>query len=70
MMARLGWYLDPSSPHQLKKPVEVGPPLTKLSESAHEFQVDRNFSIAEFEAQYVFNLNTPHIYTESFIKIS
>ena len=32
-MARLNWYLDPSSPHQTKK--KVGPPLTKLSGSAH-----------------------------------
>ena len=30
------WYLDPSSPHQAKKNiVKVGPPLTKLSGSAH-----------------------------------
>ena len=34
MIARLKWYLDPSSPHQLKK-VKVGSPLTKLSGSAH-----------------------------------
>ena len=33
MMARFLWYLDPHSLHQLKK---VGPPLTKLSRSAHE----------------------------------
>ena len=37
MMARLQWYLDPSYPHQLKKVVKVGPPLTKLSWSAHAF---------------------------------
>ena len=30
-MVRLQWYLDHSSPHQLK----VGPPLAKLSRSAH-----------------------------------
>ena len=35
MMARLWWYLDPPSPHQLKT-VKVGPPLTKLSRYAHE----------------------------------
>ena len=39
MMARLYWYLDPPSPHKLKKEeknvVKVGPPLTKLSGSAH-----------------------------------
>ena len=38
MIARLKWYLDPPSPHQLKKKkniVKVGPPLTKLSGSAH-----------------------------------
>ena len=33
------WYLDPSSPHQLgkrgKNVIKVGPPLTKLSGSAH-----------------------------------
>ena len=35
-MARLLWYLDRSSPHQQNKPVvKVGPPLTKLSGSAH-----------------------------------
>ena len=37
MMARLWWYLDPTSPHQLKKKrCQSGPPLTKLSGSAHE----------------------------------
>ena len=36
MMARLKWYLDPPTPHQLKKNVvKVGPPLTKFSGSAH-----------------------------------
>ena len=32
MMARLYWYLDPRSPHQLKKKnlVKVGPPMIKL----------------------------------------
>ena len=29
MMARLYWYLDPLSPHQLKNIVKVGPPLKK-----------------------------------------
>ena len=38
MIARLKWYLDPSSPHQLKnKVVKVEPPLTKLSGSMHAF---------------------------------
>ena len=39
MMAQLKWYLDPLSPHQLKKTqknVKFGPPLTKLSGSGHE----------------------------------
>ena len=48
MMARLQWYLDPSSPHQPKNQkqknktinVKVGPPLTKLSGSAHVNSVD------------------------------
>ena len=35
MMARLLWYLDPPTHHQLKKPVKFGPPLTKFSGSAH-----------------------------------
>ena len=36
MMARLSCYLDPPTPHQLKKTVvKVGPPLTKFSGSAH-----------------------------------
>ena len=37
MMALLLWYVDPASPHQLKKKVKVkvGPPLTYLSGSAH-----------------------------------
>ena len=36
MMARYWRYLDPLAPHQLKKlVVRVGPPLTKLSRSAH-----------------------------------
>ena len=39
MRARLKWYLDPPTPHQLKKEkknvVKVGPPLTKFSGSAH-----------------------------------
>ena len=34
MMAHLYRYLDPLSPHQLK--FNFGPPLTKLSGSAHE----------------------------------
>ena len=37
MMARLLYYLDPLSPHHLKKVVKVGPPLTKLSGSAHVY---------------------------------
>ena len=36
MLARIWWYLDPLFPHQLRKNVaKVGPPLTKLSGSAH-----------------------------------
>ena len=43
MMARLKWYLDPPSPHQLKKqqqkkeknPSKLDHPLTKLCGSAH-----------------------------------
>ena len=35
MMARFQWCSDPLSPHQLKNVVRVGPPLTKLSGSAH-----------------------------------
>ena len=36
MVARLRWYLDPLSFHQLKKNVvKVGPPLTKLSGYVH-----------------------------------
>ena len=37
MMARLKWYLDPLSPNELKlkKRKKVGPPLKKLSGSAH-----------------------------------
>ena len=39
MMARLSWYLDPLSPHQLKmfikQEVEFGPPMTKRSGYAH-----------------------------------
>ena len=34
MMARFQWLLDSLAPHQLKN-VRVGPPLTKLSGSAH-----------------------------------
>ena len=29
-------YLDPLSPHQLKNVARIGPPLTKLSGSAHD----------------------------------
>ena len=41
-MARLQWYLDPLSPHQLKKQTKKQrclswTPLTKLSGSAHEY---------------------------------
>ena len=38
MLASLWWYLNPLSSHQLKKKhiVKAGPPLTKLSGSAHE----------------------------------
>ena len=35
MMARFYCYLDPLSSHQLKNVVKVGPPLAKLSGSAH-----------------------------------
>ena len=39
MMARLSWYLDPLSAHQLKmlikQEVKFGPPMTKRSGSAH-----------------------------------
>ena len=39
MMARLSWYLDPLSPHQLKmfikQEVKFGPPMTKRSASVH-----------------------------------
>ena len=36
MMAQLKLYLDPLSPHQLKKKkIKFGPPLTKLSGSTH-----------------------------------
>ena len=39
MMARLPWYLDPLSPHQLKMFIKheakFGPPMTKRSGSAH-----------------------------------
>ena len=38
MMARLYWYLDPLSPNQLKERQKVGPPLKKLSGSAHAYQ--------------------------------
>ena len=31
--------LDPPSPYQLKKGVEVGPPLTKLSGSAYDQRI-------------------------------
>ena len=34
-MACLWWYLSPTSSHQLKKLVKVGPPQTKLFGSAH-----------------------------------
>ena len=37
MLVRLWWYLDPLSYYQIKKNiVKVGPPLKKLSGSAHE----------------------------------
>ena len=36
MVARLQWYFDPPSPHQLKKTLsQLDPPLTKSSGSAH-----------------------------------
>ena len=37
IIARLKWYLDPSSPYHLKKKLnsKVGPPLAKLSGSPH-----------------------------------
>ena len=35
MMAHLKLYLDPLSPHQLKKVITFIPPMTKLSGSAH-----------------------------------
>ena len=38
MLARLLWYLDPLSPHQLKKLSKLDPPLIKLSGSAHEVE--------------------------------
>ena len=39
MLARLWWYLDRLSPHQLgKSVVNVGPPLAKLSGSVQDAQ--------------------------------
>ena len=38
MMTGLSWYLDPPTPHQLKKAFKVGPPLTKFSGSAHDIR--------------------------------
>ena len=46
MMAPLKWYLDHVSSHQLKKPVKVGPTLTKVSGSAHDFIGEASFSTA------------------------
>ena len=45
MMARLWWYLDPTSPHQLKKNGVKGPTLTKLSGSAHALADQRSWCI-------------------------
>ena len=36
MLARILWYLDSLSSHQLKNVVKVGPSLAKRSGSAHE----------------------------------
>ena len=41
-MARFHWYLDPLSPRQPKEVVKVGPPLTKLPDSAHVYFVCAN----------------------------
>ena len=42
-MTRLKWYLDPPSPHKLKKKViKVGPPLTKFSGFPHVISIQLN----------------------------
>ena len=48
-MARLYWHFDPPSLQKLKKPtknvVKVGPPLTKLSGSAHVIKLVNVFKM-------------------------
>ena len=62
MMARLSWYLDPLSPHQLKMFIKqvfkFGPPMTKRSGSVHvkdwailEPYVQTDESLLEFNPQ-------------------
>ena len=49
-MAHLLWYLDPLSPYPKKKNiVKIGPPLTKLSGSAHveSYEETRNVSMGQ-----------------------
>ena len=58
MMVRSQWYLDPPSAHQLRtKPKKnvnwTGPPLTKLSGSAHDLQT--HVIIAACEALVLFS---------------
>ena len=50
-MAKLKRYLDPLSPYQLKKTpkyvIKIGPPLTKLSGSAHETHSSKRYSCCQ-----------------------
>ena len=41
MVALFKWYLDPFSPHHLKKMSSVGPPLTKMNQVKYQL-VDIN----------------------------
>ena len=54
MMARLSWYLDPLSPHQLKmfikQEFKFGPPMTKRSGSVHV----KNWAILEPYVAYMY----------------
>ena len=61
MFARLWWYLGRLSPHQLRKKqqqknVKVGPPLAKLSGSAHVKVVNSRLLPATANSTLVFHV--------------
>ena len=69
LKARLYKHLDPPSSHQLKKVIKVGPPLTKLSASAHDTHMFKNNKLLKMHAIVIFYSYTCGNYKKIFLRI-